>query len=368
MTTETGTITTSLGGVSQALSGYTQVAFVPAYGGVQPAFSAPEDIGNRALQHLGQSRMLSFNDNSKAAASIRFCYDKLRSAELRRNTWTFSTRRTVIRAVSLTTRQWQAPEWVATTNFPTGSIVEYEDTCGRTLLWISQSQININQVPTANASPWQQYFGPVVADLWNVQNQTPPQAYLVGDLAYLNPQLGYYNVYISLINSNTDTPGTTANWQFLGGWTAPLNIMYPAEVGPISDTFTKNMFQLPCGYLRKCNQDPKAGSTSLLGAPTNARYLDWQIESGYIISQDPNPIILRFVADVQDVTQMDPMFCEGLGCRIGLEVCEEITQAQDRLAAMNRFYMKMMTEARLVNAIEGDSEESPLDDWIDCQK
>src|ERR1700686_4807844 len=148
----TGTISTSLRGLSQAISGYSQVAYVPAFGGVQPAFSTPEDIGNRALQHLGQSRMLSFNDNSKAATTIRFCYDKLLQAELRRNTWTFSTRRAVIRALSLTTRQWQAPLWVSTQNYPTGSIVTYTDVYGRTLLWISQSSQNIGQVPIANTS------------------------------------------------------------------------------------------------------------------------------------------------------------------------------------------------------------------------
>jgi hypothetical protein len=57
-------------------------------------------------------------------------------------------------------------------------------------------------------------------------------------------------------------------------------------------------------------------------------------------------IVLRFAADIQDVTLMDPMFCEGLGARIGLEICEPLTQSDSKLSTISQIYKTFMSEAR----------------------
>ena len=413
----TGTISTVLKGISQSVQGYEQLSFVPNQGGGSPAFSKPEDIANRALQHLGQSRLLSMAppDSSLAAKEISFSYDKLREAELRRNLWRFATRKAVIRPVSTTSRAWQAPVWDATVTYQFGAIVFYADLYGRSLLWISTAANNINQSPILDGTAWQQYFGPVVADLYD-----PTQAYFTGDFAYENPQPGYYNVYISLTSNNADDPskidqwdptvsylpgavvqvGSITNyvslvadnlnfspatsplqwavttktnsykWTLLGGLTAPLQIFSPTVLGPAAPTTqpARNVFPLPYGYLRKCPQDPKAGSVSILGAPSAGRYEDWLYEGNYIITQDPFPIVFRFVANVCDVSAMDPMFCEGFAARLAIETCEQITQSSEKIAMATKMYSKFMTEARQVNGIETDAVEAPLDDWLNCRQ
>jgi hypothetical protein len=78
-------------------------------------------------------------------------------------------------------------------------------------------------------------------------------------------------------------------------------------------------------------------------------------------------IVFRFVADVQDVAQMDPMFCEGLGARIGLEICEPLTQSDSKLNVISQIYKTFMSEARAENGIEEGTEELPLDDFISCR-
>lgn len=75
-------------------------------------------------------------------------------------------------------------------------------------------------------------------------------------------------------------------------------------------------------------------------------------------------MFLRFIADIADVFLMDPMFCEGLACRIGFEVAEPLAQADNKKQQAGKQYTEFMTEARTVNAIETGSEEAAMDDWL----
>lgn len=57
-------------------------------------------IGNRALSKLGEARVTSFGDNSKAARALTACYDIVRDAELRRHNWHFAKSRAELAALS----------------------------------------------------------------------------------------------------------------------------------------------------------------------------------------------------------------------------------------------------------------------------
>jgi hypothetical protein len=83
-----------------------------------------------------------------------------------------------------------------------------------------------------------------------------------------------------------------------------------------------------------------------------------------LISSDTGPITLRFVADITDVTEMHTLFCEGLAARIGLEVCETLTQSATKLGAIAKLYDRWMGEAGIIDAIEDGFDEPPEDDLI----
>lgn len=160
-------------------------------------------------------------------------------------------------------------------------------------------------------------------------------------------------------------------WLQIGGTEFPngvglsgQNIVYPIGSGPWTQSSTANVYRLPAGFLRKAPTAPKDGLISILGVPGNPIADDWLFQGGYIISRQNGPIILSFVADTSDVRAMDPMFCEGLAARIGLSVCERLTQSADKIKVIAAAYEKFMTEARLTNSIETGAEEPPLDDWI----
>lgn len=316
-------------------------------------FKNPVDIGNRALQHTGSTRMSALTDNSKNAAAVNFCYDKLRRAEMRRNAWRFSIRKVALRAIDEDTRLLTAAIWSSGTTYGVGAVVSYGGQ-----LW--QTTVStLNETPGANDTSWDLYCGPLTIQAWDTDT-----TYFVGELVTNSG-----SVYLSLTSSNEDTP-PAATWVLLGATTdvsTALTVLYPMESGPQSQTSSRNAYRLPNGFLRMAPQSPKEGSTSWLGGPGGLAYSDWDLEGDYIVTVDPSVILVRFVADVYRVPRMDPMFCEGLACRIALEICEELTQSSEKLSNIGAQYKLFMGEARTVNAIETGPTEPPEDSYITCR-
>jgi hypothetical protein len=146
-----------------------------------------------------------------------------------------------------------------------------------------------------------------------------------------------------------------------------MKFTYPIGSGPGTQSTTRNAFQLPNGYLKEAPQDPKAGQISFLGAPSNTTQNDWEFVGNFITSADTNVILLRFMGDITAVPRMTAMFCQGLACRIGTQVCESLTQSTGKLQMLASEYKSFMGEARASNAIENSTTEPPVDDWIACR-
>lgn len=391
------------------------------------SFQLPIDIMNRALQRVGQSRISTLTDDSKACGEVTFCYDKLRVAEMRRNIWTFSIRLAALRpyqpamaavsatgaAAQLGTALLSPAAWIITNNYVPAALVAFNNR-----VYFSKT-FNVGSEPDINPTDWGQYFGPRTVSPYDTTKST---TYYPGELVYLltgtTPTVymalaqssdvpnvtnawvatTYYNkgdtatgsdtnVYQSKLdfNSNinpvgdasvhwaplpiTAQPNTRAgqNWIKLDAAIKVINLIYPAGSGPAFQPETRNVFFLPYGFLREAPQDPKAGGTTFLGGPSGNQYDDWQFQDGKIISRQQNLIMLRFAADIADVTQMDNMFCEGLSCRIAGEVCEPLTQSTTKLQAIAAEYKQFMGDARAVNGIEQGPVEAPEDDFITCR-
>lgn len=417
------------------------------------------DIANRALDHLGASHIDSPTEESVNNSKIAPIYDKVRRAELRRNNWRFAIRKCILRPVDLTTYILAPAQWNAGTLYLPGSVVS--DTNGQ--LWVSTQFENLNNIP-GQSNSWDDYFGQMTADAFDTTGAT---AYFSGDLVYIANSNGSYNVYMSLVNGNTETPNVADTWSatttysqdqtvaFSGNqwrsliafntnnsptagpavwvfaqtysvanqvtgsdgfiytsvssgnaghdpttdngtfWTntnvpnawsmspvipvssnlwSPLyaslqamNIVYPLDSGPLSQGFSKNIFRLPAGYLRQVVNAPKQGVNAFMGAAVNRSQNDWEFEGNYILSEESTPIMLRFVADIQTVTKMDDMFCEGLAARIAMEACEAITNSTSKQQTCNNSYKLIMGEARIVNAVEIGPVQPPEDDYLTCR-
>lgn len=193
--------------------------------------------------------------------------------------------------------------------------------------------------------------------------------------------------YMSLVDLNTNYPPASSasqwtatftggvgnqQWLLIGGTNAPANgvalstidLVYPLGVGPSTEASSRNIFRLPAGFLREAPQDPKAGSTSWLGAPSGQWYNDWTKWGNYIVSQQSDPIVYTFVADVADVSTADDMWCAGMAYRVALATVTILTESQATKQSIAQEYQKFMGEARIVGGIDTGPTEPPEDDYV----
>lgn len=443
-------------------------------------FLTPEDVANRALQHVGSTYITTMGpagDDTKQNDEVSRVYHKVRRAELRRNVWRFAVRKARLFPLTGTCVSLSPSNWAIGTTYAAGALVTYADG-----IWQSRVSSNVGQTPGADtsidvlgSSTWIEYSGPLVIDQWYPPSSAVPTStttggigfttttYDAGDIVYLtstaeatgpiaqttlatggtgyalndtgtvhmtggsndatytvtavssgvvtaynltgvgtaypvtpngtteaattatggaqpgsgtgltfnatvNPG-GTFTVWRSLVNSNSSNPiASSGQWlQLTFQSLTPFSILYPIGAGPLAEDNTLNVFVLPYGYLKVAPQDPKAGSTSYLGAPSGRPYDDWTFEANYFTSMEAYPINFRFVADTANVPDMDDMFCEGWAARIGVEVCEPLTQSAEKIKTCEGMYRLVMSEARIVNGIETGPTEPPEDDWITCR-
>jgi hypothetical protein len=323
-------------------------------------YTTATDVVNRALQYVGATRISTLQDNSKQAAEGGFAWTTLRQAELRRSVWRCCIRRSVLRPWDTNTNRFVAPAWVSGTSYIQGQIVQ--DTAG--VYWICKVD---NTASTTNAPStyvagqpqyWEQWFGTVYGPDFDTT-----VTYYSGEVIW---NVGDATWYLSKVNGNLNhTPPNGTYWVAQTGATA-FNIPFYMPLG--SDVTIngkiRNVFPLPLYYLRITNPDPKVGSTATNVVSAGLRYNDYELEGNIIVSAQTDPILLRYVADVSDVTMLDPLLCEALAARIAYSICEPLTQSEQKRQGIAAAYQKFLHDAVVVNLIETGSTEPLEDDYI----
>jgi hypothetical protein len=259
--------------------------------------------------------------------------------------------------------------WNATTTYNADDVVQ--DPTTPSLMWRSLIPQNLNNTPATAPVNWSSvvayttgqtvtaYDGFVYKALQNNTGVDPVQDAISSGGNWGKPTSGP-----TVAAWVATTYQVSTKWIPIRGVLSPLFMTFPIGCGPVEDSTSKNIYHLPAAYLRMAPQDPKAGSTSILGAPTGIMYNDWELEDEYICSRDWTTIILRFQAKVADVRRMNSLFCEALSLRIAYDGCEALTQSTEKQAALRTKYNEMLSKAQLINAIETGAEEPPLDDYI----
>mgnify|MGYP001619833566 CR=1 FL=1 len=321
------------------------------------------DIANRALQRLGAKAITSFDttvDVSKNAQQAGFCYDKLRVAELRRSTWRFASRRANLRVLTATSYRFIPGVYAGGTTYAAGNIVK--DATG--VYWISMAASNLGNTPGGAPTAgypayWEQYFGPVHADLWA---SSAANTYDAGDVVYKAPAGRVYYICMVSNTAGTADPASGAPWVAINTITADRLVTFnqpagPGKKVPATTGRSRNLFALPNGYLRMLPEDPMVETTGQLVTSAGIPQTNYQFEGNFIITSEPGPILLRYVADVSNVLEMACLFCEGRAARMAFEMAEMLTQNKDKVAAASAAYAAFMSDARLVNWIETGNAE-----------
>jgi len=91
---------------------------------------------------------------------------------------------------------------------------------------------------------------------------------------------------------------------------------------------------------------------------------DYNLENGKLLSDSEGPFNMRYVANVTDTNLFDPLFDDALASRMAYDACEEVTQSNTKKEAAEVMYKDAIREAKMVDAIEDESEEAPEDEWI----
>lgn len=376
-------------------------------------------IFQRVCQKVGAERVQAIPEDSKQYGEIAACYDLIRRAELRRNVWEFGIRVTALRPVGFTSKKLTFGTWVVGTTYAQFDIVlDPADN----QIYFSKGAANTGNIPSASPTLWTLYFGPNVATefitTWGSTFTYSQDDHTIGsdgnsyislaganinhnpvgdggihwapdssnyaaktDVTFFSGELVHIGttVYLSLANNNGQGTVNTVPQNQLQGlpppsvtWLAlttqpaiaPIVFNYPPGAGPSQSFDTKNIYFLPVGFLRDAPQDPKAGGALYLGAPDGSTFNDWNYAADYFTSIDNGVIAFRFMADIQEVAQFDPMFIEGFVCRMGIEVAEPLTQSTAKIQGLGNQYKIFMSEARLLNAILDGPIYPPEDSYI----
>lgn len=100
-------------------------------------------------------------------------------------------------------------------------------------------------------------------------------------------------------------------------------------------------YSLPADYLRIAPDDPHYPSG----------YTDRLFEGRKILTDEGGPLQIRYVSNAVPEEEWDPMFADALAMRIGMEVCEELTQSGTKRDAAETAYKYFVDMAKKVNAI-----------------
>ncbi len=115
-----------------------------------------------------------------------------------------------------------------------------------------------------------------------------------------------------------------------------------------------NAFELPTDYLMLAPPD-QFDSFQLRN--------DWTIEGKQIISDDSGPILIRYVANI-DESFFDAVFAEALSCALAISTCEELTNSNSKLANLISVYQEQISVAKRRGAILSQKPTLPLSPWI----
>jgi hypothetical protein len=88
------------------------------------------------------------------------------------------------------------------------------------------------------------------------------------------------------------------------------------------------------------------------------------VEGREILTDLPAPLDLRYVADVENVQEFDPLFVDALAHRLAIDVCEDLTQSSGKKDGVARAYGMIIQRATRVNAIERPPEPLADDSWV----
>lgn len=95
---------------------------------------------------------------------------------------------------------------------------------------------------------------------------------------------------------------------------------------------------------------------------------DFQIENGNgtlcIASNEVSPLYIRYVSSNTPEAMFDATFAEAFAASLAMEICEELTQSNTKIATSQKMYDDAMEMAKKRNAFEMKPVSAPIDRYL----
>ncbi len=137
--------------------------------------------------------------------------------------------------------------------------------------------------------------------------------------------------------------------------------MHPWNFATVRDSLTEDATAPDHGYTRRYELP-----TGCLHVRTIDSELPWEVESGFILTDDPECLI-KYTARVTDVELFDVCFSEMLAIDLAHEMCMPLTGSASRKESLKEDLKRALQEARSMNAFEKSPPVVIADKWLNAR-
>lgn len=95
------------------------------------------------------------------------------------------------------------------------------------------------------------------------------------------------------------------------------------------------------------------------------RLVSHEIEEGYILTDEPTSIYVRYISEFSDAAKFDPLFTEALAARLATKLAHWLTGKMGMVQTVGAAYNSAIERATKANAMEGSQERPADEDVID---
>lgn len=276
---------------------------------------------NRALQKIGAQPITTLADENESARNCNRIYSDIVYSELRANNWNFATKRASLTCTVSITAVTTASPAVFTATSHGLSIGDYVYITGLT---------------------WTTSGDPIPAGVYVVATASfTANAFSLTDEGAVVASTGY-----------TWSSGGTVNLATPWGYTAA--------------------FALPSACLRVIELDNYFGLSEAIGS-FGKTSPDFRIEENRILTNSNGTLDIRYIekitvtAGTAITPDPDPLFQEALVCKIGIEICEALTEDNGKKNQLWQEYKLAISRAKQCDAIETPPESMEEDDWLNAR-
>jgi hypothetical protein len=94
--------------------------------------------------------------------------------------------------------------------------------------------------------------------------------------------------------------------------------------------------------------------------------ISWKLEGGLILSDYASPMLVRYIGNLTDPADWNPLFVEALAARLAMKIAMPLTNKPSVLQGAKLVYEEAIAEERRINAIERGS-GAVLQSWANAR-